>query len=81
MLSEAARRELRSARRRATRSRGVSFGGAFEDGCGVGGGGDAGVCDVNEGDADWKDGVVEVKRVKVSEAGLRDIVGSCSWCA
>jgi len=30
---------------------------------------------VNEGDEeDWKDGVVEVKRVKASEAGLRDIV-------
>ena len=62
----AARRALRSARRRATRSRGDSF----EDEGDEGGGGS----DVNVGDEDWKEGVVEVKRVKVSEAGLRDIL-------
>lgn len=34
---------------------------------------------MNEGEEDWSDGVVEVKRVKVSEAGLRDIVDGASW--
>jgi len=68
-------RALRSARRRATRSRGVSLEVCgSEEFVGWDGG-----WDVNEGEEDWRDGVVEVKRVKVSEAGLRDIVDGSGW--